>query len=46
MTDLVHIPAGPEWLVIMVIGLLIYGRNLPRVAQALGIDEIFKNCRK
>lgn len=30
------IPGGPEWIVLLVIGLLIFGRRLPEVGRWLG----------
>jgi len=45
MTDLMHssstmlafgMPGGTEWIVLLVIGLLIFGRRLPEVGKSLG----------
>ena len=32
----ISMPGGPEWIVIGVIGLLIFGKRLPDVARSLG----------
>ena len=29
-------PGGPEWIVILVVGLLIFGKRLPEVGKSLG----------
>ena len=31
-----HIPGGPEWIVILVIALLLFGKRLPEVGKSLG----------
>jgi len=36
MTLLVYIPGGVEWLVILAVALLIFGKNLPQVGRSLG----------
>ncbi len=30
------LPGGPEWIVLLVLGLLIFGRRLPEVGRSLG----------
>lgn len=30
------LPGGPEWIVLLVLGLLIFGRRLPEVGKSLG----------
>lgn len=32
----ISMPGGPEWIIIGVIGLLIFGKRLPEVARSLG----------
>ena len=32
----ISMPGGPEWIVIGIIGLLIFGKRLPDVARSLG----------
>lgn len=32
----ISIPGGPEWIVIALIGLLIFGKRLPEVGKSLG----------
>ncbi len=32
----ISMPGGPEWIIIGVIGLLIFGKKLPEVARSLG----------
>ncbi len=32
----ISMPGGPEWIVIGIIGLLIFGKKLPDVARSLG----------
>ena len=31
-----HLPFGMEWVVILVVGLLVFGRRMPEVARSLG----------
>ena len=32
----ITLPGGPEWIVLLVLGLLIFGRRLPEVGRSLG----------
>jgi sec-independent protein translocase protein TatA len=32
----ISMPGGPEWIVIGIVGLLIFGKRLPEVARSLG----------
>ncbi len=32
----ISMPGGPEWIIIGVVGLLIFGKKLPEVARSLG----------
>ena len=32
----ISMPGGPEWIVIGIVGLLIFGKKLPEVARSLG----------
>ncbi len=45
MIDMIHsdittlafgMPGGPEWIILLVLGLLIFGRRLPEVGRSLG----------
>jgi sec-independent protein translocase protein TatA len=40
-------PGGPEWIILLVLGLLIFGRRLPEVGRSLGrgIVEFKKGIR-
>ena len=43
-----EMPGGGEWLVILFIGLLVFGRRLPEVARSLGksVNEFKKGMRE
>lgn len=32
----ISMPGGPEWIVIMVVALLLFGKRLPEVARSMG----------
>ncbi len=36
----ISMPGGPEWIVIAVIGLLLFGKRLPEVGRSLGRSVI------
>ncbi len=36
MMGFISMPGGPEWVIIGIIGLLIFGKRLPDVARSLG----------
>jgi len=36
LVGIFNLPGGPEWIIIGVIGLLIFGKKLPDVARSLG----------
>jgi sec-independent protein translocase protein TatA len=36
ITAFISMPGGPEWVIIGIIGLLIFGKRLPDVARSLG----------
>ncbi|MGH7145906.1 MAG: Sec-independent protein translocase subunit TatA/TatB, partial [Planctomycetota bacterium] len=35
-STLAWMPSGPEWIVVLVIGLLLFGRKLPEIGRSLG----------
>ena len=43
-----NLPGGMEWVVILVVGLLLFGRRMPEVARSLGksIVEFKKGIRE
>lgn len=45
---LFNLPGGMEWIVILIVGLLLFGRRLPDVARSLGksIVEFKKGIRE
>jgi sec-independent protein translocase protein TatA len=44
----ISMPGGGEWIILLVVGLLIFGRRLPEVARSLGksVNEFKKGMRE